>query len=333
MSSGPRVQSKWRPPLSWIVLAVLLVVLALPVAVVVGFRALDGTVSQMGFVEFVALAVALVLTLVIGLVFSRTLTGPINALIARTEAIGRGGRRAIEAPAQHGTREVAVLSQSFLDLATRLVERTEYVSSFAVHVAHELKSPVTSIRGSAELLLDGDMAEADRRRFLEHIITDADRLAALLDRLRELARTDQPVPTKGANFEAALAELAPSYPGLTLTKQGEAGLTVAFSPEALAIVLGQLADNSARHGAQRLGLSVCRSGSFALVEVSDDGPGILPGNRDKVFEPFFTTRRETGGTGMGLQIARSMLEAHGGSIRLLPGEGGATFELTIPLQP
>jgi signal transduction histidine kinase len=59
--------------------------------------------------------------------------------------------------------------------------------------------------------------------------------------------------------------------------------------------------------------------------------GISPGNRDRVFEPFFTTRREAGGTGMGLQIVRSMLAAHGGTIKLLPSEAGATFELRVPL--
>ena len=65
--------------------------------------------------------------------------------------------------------------------------------------------------------------------------------------------------------------------------------------------------------------------------IADDGAGISPGNRDRVFEPFFTTRREAGGTGMGLQIVRSMLAAHGGTIRLLPSESGAAFEIRVPL--
>ena len=102
--------------------------------VVIWFRALDNTRSRMGPIEIGALAVALVLTVVIAVVFSRTITGPINALVERTEEIGRGGRAAIVAPEQQGTREIATLSQSFLDLAERLVDRTEYVSSFAAHV-------------------------------------------------------------------------------------------------------------------------------------------------------------------------------------------------------
>jgi len=176
------------PTLAMIVFAVLLTVLALPAAVVLWFRALDNTTSQLGSTEIVALLVALALTVIIAVVFSRTITGPINALVRRTEEIGRGGRAAIIAPQQQGTREIATLSQSFLDLAERLVDRTEYVSSFAAHVSHELKSPVTAIRGSAELLRDADMTHQERQRFLAHIIADSDRLAALLERLRQLAR-------------------------------------------------------------------------------------------------------------------------------------------------
>jgi signal transduction histidine kinase len=330
---APRVTEKWRPPLSWIVLAVLLAVLALPAAIVIWFRALDGTTSQMGPIELTALGVALILTLITGAVFSRTITGPINALIARTEEIGRGGRAAITAPEQHGTRELAVLSQSFLDLAERLVERTDYVNSFAAHVSHELKSPLTSIRGSAELLLDTKMSADDRRRFLTHIIADADRLAALLERLRDLARADVPLDAKGVTVGQAADQLQLRHPALTIAAEGETATLVALSMEAIAIILGHLADNAVQHGAARLALSASRAGGALRIVVSDDGEGISAGNRGKVFEPFFTTRREAGGTGMGLQIVKSMLEAHGGRIALLPSEAGACFELMVPLLP
>jgi two-component system OmpR family sensor kinase len=331
--AAPRVTEKWRPPLSWIVFAVLLAVLALPAAVVIWFRALDGTTSQMGPIELTALGVALVLTLITGAVFSRTITGPINALIARTEEIGRGGRAAITAPEQHGTRELAVLSQSFLDLAERLVERTDYVNSFAAHVSHELKSPLTSIRGSAELLLDEGMSAEDRKRFLTHIIADADRLAALLERLRDLAQADVPLDAKGVALGQAAEQLQLRHPALTITATGETATLIALSMEAFAIVLGHLADNSVQHGASRIELSAARLGNALRIVVADDGTGVSAGNRDKLFEPFFTTRRESGGTGMGLGIVQSMLEAHGGRIALLPSPAGASFELVVPLLP
>ena len=116
---GPRVPQKWRPTLAMIVFAVLLTVLVLPAAIVLWFRYLEHT-PEMRPIEVGALAVALVITVVIAVVFLRTITGPINALVKRTEEIGRGGRAAIVAPEQLGTREIATLSQSFLDLAERL---------------------------------------------------------------------------------------------------------------------------------------------------------------------------------------------------------------------
>ena len=161
--AAPRVPRKWRPTLTMIVMAVLLSVLILPVAIVVWLRALDHSGSPFGFTEGMALAVALAITVGVGLVFSRTIAGPINALVRRANAIGQGGRSAIVAPEQLGTRELAALSDSLLDLATRLVDRTEYVSGFAAHVSHELKSPVTAIRGAAELMRDTRMPTDCRR--------------------------------------------------------------------------------------------------------------------------------------------------------------------------
>lgn len=322
--AAPRVPQKWRPTLAMVIFAVLLTVLALPAAIVIWFRALDNTTSAMGPIEAGALGLALVITLVIGVVFSRTITGPIDALIQRTRAIGKGGRAAIIAPDQQGTREIATLSQSFLDLAERLVDRTEYVSSFAAHVSHELKSPVTSIRGSAELLRDAEMTREERARFLDHIIADSDRLTALLDSLRELARADLDVEAGSSTVSQAVA-------GGIASLNGEVDVPMALGPEAARAVFGQLLRNAGEHGATSVTIAAERRGGMLAIRVADNGTGVSPGNRDRIFEPFFTTRRESGGTGMGLQIVRSMLAAHGGTIALLPSETGAVFELKVPL--
>jgi signal transduction histidine kinase len=322
--AAPRVPQKWRPTLAMVIFAVLLTVLALPAAIVIWFRALDNTTSAMGPIETGALGLALVITIVIGVVFSRTITGPIDALIQRTRAIGKGGRAAIIAPDQQGTREIATLSQSFLDLAERLVDRTEYVSSFAAHVSHELKSPVTSIRGSAELLRDAEMTREERQRFLDHIIADSDRLSALLDSLRELARAD-------LDAEPGSSTVAQAAAGGTATLSGETDVPMALGPEAARAVFGQLLRNAGEHGATAVTIAAERSDGMIRIRVSDNGSGVSLGNRDRIFEPFFTTRRESGGTGMGLQIVRSMLAAHGGTIALLPSETGAVFELRVPL--
>jgi two-component system OmpR family sensor kinase len=322
--AASRVPQKWRPTLAMIVFAVLLTVLALPAAIVVWFRALDNTSSAMGPIEIGALGVALVLTIGIAVVFSRTITGPIDALIERTREIGKGGRAAIVATEQQGTREIATLSQSFLDLAERLVDRTEYVSSFAAHVSHELKSPVTSIRGSAELLRDAEMTKDERQRFLDHIIADSDRLSDLLDSLRQLARADLDAEPGSSTVAAAIV-------GHHAVLSGETSAPIALGPEAAKAVFDQLLRNATEHGATEVRISAERTGSSLRVVVADNGEGVSPGNRDRIFEPFFTTRREAGGTGMGLQIVRAMLAAHGGTIVLLQSETGAAFEIRVPL--
>lgn len=323
--AAPRVPQKWRPTLTMIVLGVLLIVLALPTAIVFGLRALDRSPEQTGALEVGALSLALVITVVIAVVVARTITGPINALIRRTDEIGKGGRAAIVAPEQQGTREIATLSQSFLDLAERLVDRTEYVSSFAAHVSHELKSPVTAIRGSAELIRDAEMSAEERRRFLDHIIADSDRLTALLERLRQLARADLDVATGRATLREALAGEA------VVKLSGAADVGVAIGLEALKTVFTQLIRNAIEHGATVVTVDGEREGAVLRVRVTDDGSGVSEGNRDRIFEPFFTTRREAGGTGMGLQIVRSMLAAHGGSIALVASATGAAFEITLPI--
>ena len=101
---------------------------------------------------------------------------------------------------------------------------------------------------------------------------------------------------------------------------------VPLAAEGLRIVLGQLLRNAAEHGAGRVVLSAgAEPGPW--VEVADDGRGISVGNASRVFEPFFTTRREDGGTGMGLSVVRNLLEAHRAGIVLLPSDRGARFRI------
>src|SRR3990170_5157107 len=139
-----------------------------------------------------AILFMIVPTLLIGVLFHRTITGPMRELIERTRLIGKGDRNALRPLKHHGTSEFARLSQSFLEMAGRLNARSSFISTFATHVSHELKSPLTSIQGAAELLRDDvdapAMDDEDRRKFLDNIIADADRLTKISIRLRDFAR-------------------------------------------------------------------------------------------------------------------------------------------------
>lgn len=271
-------------------------------------------------------------TLLIALVFMRTIGRPIYELRRRTARIAAGDPDALRPLAHHGTREMAELSDAFLDMARRLETRSEAVRVFATHLSHELKSPLTAIRGAVELVRDeGDeMDDAVRRRFLGNVLSDTDRLSRLVRRLIELTRAESAERTgETTSLAEALAALSPRPP-LEITIEGAGDARLAISSEALGIVLSNLLDNAARHGARRARFAVRAGAPTLAIELHDDGAGISEANRARIFEPFFTTRRESGGTGLGLGIVRALLKAHDGTIRLLETAGGAGFVIELP---
>jgi len=272
-------------------------------------------------------------TLIIGLVFWRTVTRPMYQLVARTAAVGRGDRDAFNAPMHYGTREFALLSKSFADMAAQLSQRSDYIATFAAHLTHELKSPLTSIKGAAELLQDsaqtgeGLLTEAEQKSLLANILGDAERLEALAQRLRELARAENAHREGTTTLRPLIADLQRRFPAMTFSATGDLDRTFAISAENALIVLSHLVDNATRHHATEVSMHVSDGDRGISLTVHNNGETISDHNRDRVFDAFFTTRRDEGGTGMGLAIVQSMLRATGASIRLLRPEAGAAFEI------
>ena len=122
-----------------------------------------------------------------------------------------------------------------------------------------------------------------------------------------------------------------AFPSLDIRSHGDIDTPMRISEENAGIIFTNLADNAMRHESSTLDFTAARHERLLRVKVIDDGEGVSPNNRTQIFDSFFTTRRESGGTGMGLAIVRAMLDAHGGEIRLLETELGTAFELTIPL--
>jgi two-component system, OmpR family, sensor kinase len=332
---APQVRSKWRPPMALIVYSVLLSIMMLPIISIIWFRATESS-SLTTSTEAAALLAVFLVTLAVAYVLNRNIAGPINALIVRSDEIARGGRDAIQPLDSYGTREIAMLSQSFLDLAGKLVDRSEYVRSFAAHVSHELKSPLTSIRGAAELMRDDDdeqpMTRIERARFLDNIIADSKRLDLLLARLRELALAETPLPADQICAEDICRMLQDRFPNNVIVVAGQSKIRFALPTEAADVIFGNLAENAFQNGATRLDLTVEIDGKTVKTLVADNGNGVLQVNRDRIFQPFFSTRRLDGGTGMGLEIARTMLASHGGTITLSNApHQGAAFLITAPI--
>ncbi|MBP2227702.1 signal transduction histidine kinase [Azospirillum agricola] len=257
----------------------------------------------------------------------------VTALAKRTADGERGVMVPLPRPV---VREVAELSDALTRMAATLEERADYIRDFAAHVSHEFKTPLTTIRGTVELLRDhlDSMPAAERDRFLANMDSEAERLSRLVRRLLELARADVMTVAEDAATDAVpvAARLAGRHGAETSLPES---LPVAMGLEALESVLANLIDNARRHAGPDARVAVTlRSearpeGERAVLLISDDGPGVSPANAERVFNPFFTTARGHGGTGLGLTITRGLVEAHGGTIALLPAERGALFEVVL----
>jgi signal transduction histidine kinase len=250
--------------------------------------------------------------------------------------IGRGDRNAFQPLQHYGTRELAQLSDSFLDMAQQLSRRSDYIATFSAHLTHELKSPLTSIRGAAELLQDSLQSKSDtltrseQQSFISNILGDVARLDVMSQRLRELARAESAPQNEQTPLSGVIANLKSRFAERTIMASGDLNRSIGMSGEKALIVLAHLADNAFRHNAKSVEIEATGDASSVRVTMSNDGDPISDANSDKIFDAFFTTRRDSGGTGMGLAIAQAVMVSHGGSIRLLPSSRGAAFELQFP---
>jgi len=291
----------------------------------------------------IAAAVLIGVVLIITILTSITVNRPLKALVQQAERIVQGEKVGPLVPDKSGIHEIAQLSQAVSVMAKTLEERTDYIRTFAANVSHEFKTPLTSIRGTVELLEDHvhSMSDDERNRFLRIIASDTERLGRLVRRLLELARAD----TSTAGDEridaiAVLKSLVQRYneQGTLISLEGEESpVPVKMGREVFESLVTNMIENARQHGGEGVRINITGhvlempdDKTFEL-NIRDDGPGISPGNRDKVFRPFFTTARESGGSGLGLSIVQALLHAHGGTISLEPGDKGAWFKVRVPV--
>lgn len=284
----------------------------------------------------------LAVVVLVSVLTSLTISRPLRALVERAGRIARGEPDARVASGRPGTLEVARLSEALESMARILEARAAYIRTFASHVSHEFKTPLTTLRGSLELLRDYDatMRPEERRRFIANAEEAASRLDRLVRRLLELARADVARPgVETADPSAVVRSLGDRFAaaGARVTAVVDPGVRpVAMAAEILDEILSNLVDNALQHGGSEVSVRIdvvpdpgSEDARVAFV-VEDDGRGISPANAAKIFTPFFTTARERGGSGLGLSIVRSLLEAHGGAIEHRPRSSGAAFRFTIP---
>ena len=284
---------------------------------------------------FVLASIVLVLAVALVVFTSYAVAQPLHGLIQQTKRFAKGEKEAMEPLESPITEEVALLSESFAEMARALESRAEYIRNFAAQVSHEFKTPLTGIRGAVELLQEHEdaMSPEQRTRFLRNVAQDTDRLQRLTDRLLELARADVIDPNpETTELKVVLDDLAKRYKqrNVEISVSGANRMRAAIAPEIFETVLTNLLENSRQNGANRADVTLSRADGEIQLSIADNGSGVSPANAGHIFESFFTTRRDEGGTGLGLAIVRSLLRAYNGKISLEPSVTGAIFRVTVP---
>ncbi|GAA4216583.1 signal transduction histidine kinase [Sagittula marina] len=309
---------RWRPSLAFVLGGALAATLAMSLAGLVVLRYLGAEIGFRPAAMLVAAVIAAA-TGALGWLLVRLLLRPIRALEAFALAEGAADR-----PRHHGTRELHATAQRVIAMADALRDREATVRAFTDHVTHELKTPVAGIRAGVELMQDGGSLTAEDARLLDQIDSARLQIETQLAALRRVAQARE-VRYLGETTVQRALDLVLGQVHIAVHHTGDTAI-LPLSSDGLAVVLLHLLNNAAAMGAQNVTLSQTETGLL----VCDDGPGISDGNAARVFDPFFTTRRDSGGTGMGLTIARTILQAHGGDIHLVPRASGTCFRICFP---
>jgi PAS domain S-box-containing protein len=214
--------------------------------------------------------------------------------------------------------------------------------AFVGLLSHELRTPVTTIYGAANLLSrDGD--HADRASLLVDIREEADRLSQLIEDLLVLSRSENAaldLPTEpillGHELPEIAARVGRRFPGATITLDIPSGLPpVSADPTSLRQVVSNLLVNAAKYAGGEIRLTAVPQADFVELAVTDSGPGFEAGEDERLFDLFYRgkrTEKAAGGTGIGLFIAKVLVEAMGGTIEAVPLQPrGASFRFTIPI--
>ena len=301
----------------------------------------------------VALLLALLSTLVVGLSLFFLLTRPLRALGDAVRAFERGdrGRRV----ALRGRDEIAALGRSFNDMAATIEADMEKLTGaermrkeLVANVSHDLRSPLASIQGYLEtiLLKDGQLTPEERRRFLEISLKNTASLQRLVEELFELVKLDtRQVQVKRERFQIAelaqdaVLKLKPGADaaGVSLTVEGPRNLPLVSGDIGMVErVLTNLIANALRYTPSGGSIQVALSPRDDAVEVSvvDTGSGIGPEDLRHIFDRFYrvdrSRDRSSGGAGLGLAIAREIVELHGSSLSVVSKvNGGTRFRFSL----
>jgi two-component system sensor histidine kinase ChvG len=280
------------------------------------------------------------------LLAATTIVGPLTRLRRQaTRLANRRGPLPASFPGSRRADEIGDLARALEELTRRTGDHIELLQSFAADVSHELKNPLASIRTAAEMMAGAD-SEAERRRFLDLMSRDVDRLERLVSGLREVAIVERQIEheaTEPVNVATLLGGMVEAVNATgrrhvvaTFTADGSSAV-VSAARDRLAQLFENLLSNAVSFAPDGTTIDVKVTGAegTCVISVADRGPGIPKAHLQRVFDRFFSYRPGEGRrdhVGLGLAIAKQIVESYGGTIAASNrSEGGARFEVRLPL--
>nr|WP_238361948.1 HAMP domain-containing sensor histidine kinase [Actinopolymorpha pittospori] len=297
---------------------------------------LDDTLRTLSSVLAGGAVLATAAGAVLGLRVSRAVVQPLNSVAGATAEIA-AGQLATRLPPTSDP-ELATIVGSFNAMVDSLQQRIERDARLAADVSHELRSPLTTLVASVDVL-NRRRAELPPRsqQALDLVTLELERFRRLLDNLLELSRAEAGGPR--SRFEhlpvaELLAETLRRSERPPELLSGGQGLVIRGDKFGLERVFTNMFDNADRHGGGVAAVSVVGEAARVLVLVDDEGPGVPPADRSRIFDRFATgggARGSSPGTGLGLALVAETVSAHGGAVWCTdqPG-GGARFVVSLP---
>jgi signal transduction histidine kinase len=290
--------------------------------------------------------IALVLSILLGAWIARSISAPLQTMSAAAKQIAEGERGRVH---PEGPSEVRALAQSLNEMSEQVHSSRQSQRDFVANVSHELKTPITSIQGFAQAILDGTAKSGEALQQAARVIYDeAGRMHRLVIDLLELARLDAgggSLKRESVDLRKLLAALARKFAPMAKAAGVNLRTDLADLPQLsadgdrLVQVFTNLTENAIKHTPQggAVSITAARQDGAAQITVADTGPGIPPEEAARVFERFYQLDKARAkgpgrGVGLGLPIARQIVDAHGGSLTLEsePGQG-SRFVVRLPL--
>jgi heavy metal sensor kinase len=283
-----------------------------------------------------------------GFWLSRRALRPVDAITERARTIGLSNLSE-RLPVPNTNDELQRLTETWNAMLARLQSAISKVSQFTADASHELRTPVAIVRLAAESALRKTRSETEYREALQKIQRESENMTRLIEDLLFLARADfdrdsgeTGAVDLGALIESVRFDLSPLAEAKTVTvsqKAADHPIEVLGSLSALRRMLVILLDNAIKYTPEggAVSINLEQHSGYATVTVEDTGIGIPEDARNRVFQRFFrvdpSRSKETGGHGLGLAIARTIVEQHGASIELRPAShGGSIFAVSLPLR-